>query len=692
MKNMLDKFILLALGLSLFLAAAQAKELSRQFQLIPLPRQIEVVSEKGLTCPDVSYITLEGEGEFPVLSDILDRLPRAANSGKGVFLKLTATGTPESEEGYVLEVTKESIRVQSRSAAGLFYGCQTLAQLMEDSRDFGLIIPSMKITDYPALTYRAVHFDVKHHLDNIRYYYDCIDKLARYKVNAIIWELEDKLAFSRRPEISAPNAISKQEMQALSRYARERHIEISPLVQGLGHASFILKHHWELREDPASDWSFCPSDPRTYELQYDLYRDALEALPDGKYLHIGGDEVSAIGIDERCRATGKSPFELQMIWLRQVCRFALDHGRIPIFWDDMPLKHGGLWGLFWNNYSAEELDKKWNSARLDAAIELFPKECIYMRWNYFDITEPVNERLLEWYSNKGLKVMGATAAAAGDSPIIPRNESRLAEIRGFNRLAFRHHLEGMLTTAWDDGSPHWETVMRGFIAQGEYGWNPEGRSVASYKAAHSQREFGLAAAGGELAFLDDLEKAMFFYDSALIESGNRNPAYQCADFTLISLPDASRPGTWSAKYEENVKQAHTEMERYARVASLLGEAQHHARRNRYTLDVYEQVNHLQIFPSRLLVGLSRYDKAPTEASRTEAAEELRRLCASFYEMRRRLEDVYGKTRFLSMPDGYIAGSNHPKNMAARTFDNDWMFLYEQPMVKRIAEWLNKPSE
>ena len=80
-------------------------------------------------------------------------------------------------------------------------------------------------------------------------------------MNAIIWELEDKLRFTRRPEVAAPNAISKQEMQALCRYAKERNVEICPLVQGLGHAGFILKHHWELRENPDSDWEFCPSDP-----------------------------------------------------------------------------------------------------------------------------------------------------------------------------------------------------------------------------------------------------------------------------------------------------------------------------------------------------------------------------------------------------------------------------------------------
>lgn len=198
--------------------------------------------------------------------------------------------------------------------------------------------------------------------------YRLIDKLARYKINNIIWELEDKLRFTRRPEVGAPNAISKQEMQAICRYAKERNIIINPLIQGLGHAGYILKHHWELREDPNSDWEFCPSDPRTYEFLFDLYLDAIEAMPYSKYLHIGGDEITAIGIDERCKATGKTAFELQMEWLKKVCDFAVVHGKTPIFWDDMPLKYANLWWLLHRPLTDEQIIKNWKTDKLDEAI------------------------------------------------------------------------------------------------------------------------------------------------------------------------------------------------------------------------------------------------------------------------------------------------------------------------------------
>ena len=117
---------------------------------------------------------------------------------------------------------KKGVVIAARSEAGLFYGCQTLEQVLEDSRDYNCPIPAMKITDFPSIAYRAVHLDTKHHLDRMEYYYAMMDKLARYKINAVIWELEDKLRYTRRPEIASPNAISKQEMQALCRYAKER--------------------------------------------------------------------------------------------------------------------------------------------------------------------------------------------------------------------------------------------------------------------------------------------------------------------------------------------------------------------------------------------------------------------------------------------------------------------------------------
>lgn len=681
--------ILLSISLCLTSILLFANKLDSSFQLIPQPQFIQLLEkQEGIMGSELTYIFAGHNAAIPVLGPIANSLPQHKGKGKGIVLKLTSDNVPASHEGYVLEVTRKGVVIMARDKAGLFYGCQTLEQLLEDNRDFNKPIPAMKITDYPSLDYRAVHFDNKHHLDRMEYYYREIDKLAKYKINAVIWEIEDKLRYTRRPEIAAPNAISKQEMAALCRYAQERNVEISPLVQGLGHAGFILKHHWELRENPDSDWEFCPSDPRTYEVQFDLYRDAIEAMPYGRYLHVGGDEITAIGIDERCKATGKTPFELQMYWLKKVCDFAIENGRIPIFWDDMPLKYAGVWNYISGN-EPKDANKTLNTEKLDAAIELFPKECVYMRWNYNDATIPEHKELLEWYHNKGLKVMAATGASIGSSTFMPRNNSRSEYIKGFSQLVADNNLEGILATAWDDGSPHLETVWRGYIAQGEFGWNPSARNIHQFKEAHAQREFGFKPEQNRMQFLDELEETLFFFDGALVTAGRRNPAWQVRDFKLIELPNKEKPGEWSNTYKKKIERAYQEEERYQKIAEGINTAKQHALRNRYTLQIYEQTNHLQNYPTKLIIALHEFDIAVDNTSREKALARVSEVCSYFKSMRANLEEVYSKTRFMQNPEGYIADLNHHHHLSAKTNNSDWIFLYELPMVRKTLQWIEK---
>jgi hexosaminidase len=313
------------------------------FAIIPQPRQVELVSGGGLEYGKLANLVCTGGFNRPVMGQILSRLTVSYTEGKSTLvLKLDDSGiAPESPEGYIMTINSREVNIISAGEAGLFYGCQTLEQLLEDARDFNVSIPACKITDFPELSYRAVHFDVKHHLDHMHYYYECIDRLACYKINAVIFEFEDKLRYRRQPLVGAPQAISMDEMAALTNYAHERHIEISPLVQGLGHATFILKHkkYEHLRELPYNHWAFCPFDEGTYKVLFDLYRDAIEATPGSKYLHIGGDEIGNIGLCPRCKPTAdkEGTLSLNLYWLKRVCDFANENGRIPIFWDDMPL-------------------------------------------------------------------------------------------------------------------------------------------------------------------------------------------------------------------------------------------------------------------------------------------------------------------------------------------------------------------
>ncbi len=124
--------LLFLLGLSVRMSAVG---LDKRFQILPLPQQMEIQKGKGISAGELSFVTMKGEGEIPVLGNMLDALPRYAVKGvKGVTLSMTEKDVPVSPEGYVLEVSSKGVAIRARSQAGLFYGCQTLEQLMEDSR------------------------------------------------------------------------------------------------------------------------------------------------------------------------------------------------------------------------------------------------------------------------------------------------------------------------------------------------------------------------------------------------------------------------------------------------------------------------------------------------------------------------------------------------------------------------------
>jgi hexosaminidase len=151
-------------GLILF-----AENLPSPFIILPQPQSVVLLNEQGLEPGMLQYLVLQGEFSRPVMGDILSQLTIGKSAGKGT-LTLILDKTPASipsDEGYIMTISGGKAEIISKTEAGLFYGCQSLEQLLEDARDYKKPVPSCKITDYPVLSYRAVHFDVKHHLDHM---------------------------------------------------------------------------------------------------------------------------------------------------------------------------------------------------------------------------------------------------------------------------------------------------------------------------------------------------------------------------------------------------------------------------------------------------------------------------------------------------------------------------------------------
>ncbi len=683
MKNLL--FVLMAATMMLLSSCGPFGKSKGEFILLPQPQTFEITGNSKLMPGSITHYRLADGIKLPVPPEYVKHLEEtnAVSDAQVIFRK---DHDPELEkEEYHLDITRNTVTIYGSRRTGLLYGWMTLQQLISDAEEQGVPLPLCSIKDSPKLDYRAIHLDMKHHLEKTEYYYQLMDQLASYKVNAIIAEVEDKLAYERQPLVGSEDALSIKEWKKLSDYAKARNIRISPLVQGLGHASFILKHdqYSELRDDPESDWAFNPLDPKTYEVQFDLYLDAMEAMPHGRYLHVGGDEVHTTG-----RGSGKTELELQLTWLNKVCEFADEHGRTPIFWDDMPIKYAELYRpMFTTRYSREEVDSMWaaNEYKLVESLDLFPKNCIYMRWNYSHPEAEGNIKAMEWFSDNGLEVMGATAGQTR-WVLMPQNESNMENIRSFANTSIEKKIDGLLLTLWDDDSPHFELYMRGILAFAEYTWSGDRRSKEEIKAAYRHREYSYTLADEEYGFVEKLEKLVGWWNFALLKSNLRKSMKTMTDpleEAVIDLPFSGEPGAWSEKYDDKLNAAAAALEVSEEIAATIASMKTETHRNRYRLEVYEQVNNLVLFSAQALLALKAYDTAGDDQAEQEAMEAIQLLHADFSALRTVLEKVYGKTRILTKPEGYLLDQDHHRHLANQSISFEWQFAAELAFLEKI---------
>jgi hexosaminidase len=675
MRNFLSILFLIFI----FWSCVPKEKSEAHFVVLPSPSSFEITGNSKMNSSDLDAVFKDAKNHFTsgqALSDFQND-------------QISFALEPELEikpEGYLLEITDRKVEIKSSTDAGLWYGLMTLGQLLEDAKDQNVPLPLCAVSDEPALAYRAVHLDVKHHLEKKEYYYELMDRFAAQKINAVIIEIEDKLKYELQPKVGSSDGFSIAEWKEISDYAMARNIRISPLVQGLGHASFILKHeeYMPLRDDPESDWAFNPLNEEIYSVQFDLYTDALKAFPYANYLHVGGDEVHTTG-----RNSGKSPLELQLIWLNRVSEYAAQKGLTPIFWDDMPLQNAGVYrSIYDSKLTASQVDSIWsvNEPNLTKYIDMFPKNCVYMRWNYDMPESPGNNRAIKWFTDNGFKVMGATAGQTRWN-LMPLDQSNTNNIRDFALISIRNKADGLLLTLWDDDSPHFELYQRGISIFAEYTWAGEKRTTEELHAAFRQRAFGADFANAEMEFINNLEEPVAFWKNALLgQRRNRNNLKDLKnpiDEALISMPNPDSAGSWTQKYQDKIAKAEANLARVDSVLQVIQESKKLAVRNNYTLEVYEQVAQAVQFSNRAIITLAQLDE-PSGERRSQAQAKLAGMDTEWKAIQSQLETVYGKTRQLNKPADYILDQDHHHHLAnqAQNF-SDWQFYVEGLFLEKV---------
>jgi hypothetical protein len=467
----------------------------------------------------------------------------------------------------------------------------------------------MRISDWPDIAERACHYDTKHHQDKREYVESFIRDLARYKINMLVWEWEDKFLYPSHPGIGAPGAFTMEEMQEITRYARKYHVQLVPLVQGLGHVSYILKwpQYNHLREIEASNWEFCPLKEESYELLSDLWKDAIEATPGSEYIHIGSDETYEIGMCEHCRQradeVGKSGLYHQFIKkagapLQALGRSVMVWER-PMGWTESNSPATGvepLQGLvLMEDYHYESGDFEFAQEAKAAGHEIFS----------YDPNPGIEPLFLPYF----FKLRGE-----GEN----EREAESALQNSYNAVsqaAKSGHFDGMINTSWDDSGLHNQVWMLSFINSAEWAWSGANPSAEEFIEKFFVNYYGDSSTDmKELFHL--LNRAAYYYYKSF-----ERRVWHYGDIGKTHLPDLPRGDNleydefWNREYAEKIDESREQLVHMERAMAIIRANQSAGIRNCYDLEIFSSVVQLLKHTCNTYLALSDLELAIKEAHR-----------------------------------------------------------------------------
>ena len=355
---------------------------------IPVPLKMEQGTGSFLLSEKTKlYTNLQG-GEAELWENYLKALPvqlkeaRMKDRKQMLFLLITPK-TPQlpSPESYTLSVTSQRIEIRATSGAGLFYGMQTLLQLMQPASTGSYSVPSVEIEDTPRFAYRGLMLDVSRHFSTKEFIKKQIDALAYYKINrlhlhltdAAGWRLEikkyplltDFAAWRTDPtwkkwwnggrkyvRFDAPGAYggyyTQDDIREILEYARQHYITVIPEIEMPSHSEEVLAAYPQLScsGEPYKNSDFCVGNEETFTFLENVLTEVMELFP-SEYIHVGGDEAgkSAWKTCPKCQKRMKDEHlanvdELQSYLIHRIEKFLNNHGRRLLGWDE--ILQGGI--------------------------------------------------------------------------------------------------------------------------------------------------------------------------------------------------------------------------------------------------------------------------------------------------------------------------------------------------------------
>ena len=386
---------------SLALAALAADELS----VIPVPQKVERQDGAFRLSPDTRIFASYGSTEtagllaaalrkstgYPL--DVRRQLFSSAPPNNGILLTTKNADAGLGPEGYALTIATNSVVIRAPTQAGLFYGVQTLLQLLPPEILASKVVanadwqaPCVHITDWPRFKWRGFMLDVSRHFYNQDEVEQLLDAMALHKLNTFHWHLTDdngwRIEIKKYPKLTSIGAwrdgvgfglatnsttaygpdgryggfYTQAEIREVVAYAAARHITVVPEIEMPGHALAALAAYPQFGtgdgpftiplKGGVNPGIYSPAKDGTFEFLDNVLAEVFQLFP-SKYIHIGGDEVppEPWKNDAACQALMKreglkTPDELESWFIRRIEKFVNANGKTLIGWSE--IARGGL--------------------------------------------------------------------------------------------------------------------------------------------------------------------------------------------------------------------------------------------------------------------------------------------------------------------------------------------------------------
>ena len=412
------------------------------------------------------------------LGRLTDRSLRAYLEAQGIKSGDDLGSDDLRKQAYVIHVSTSGVIVAGRSAQGLFYGVQTLRQLLREQEGTGantavlasragapapheqLAIPSLSIRDWPSMEWRGVQDDISRGpIPTLDYLKMQIRTLAEYKINLLGFNMEHVFDFQTQPlVVPREAAFTPAEIKELVEYASKYYVTLLPEQQAFGHLHQFLKYeiYSDLAETPHGH-VLTPTNPKTYDFIRQVYGEIVPLFP-GPLFHIGSDETFELGLGQtKALAAQEGLGRVYLEHLQKVFEIMRPYHKQLMFWGDIAVKYPEL-------------------------LTILPKDMIAVPWDYDP--KPSYEDIITPYTNAGLRVVVAPGTGNWGA-IWPDLDSAFVNIRNFVRDGQKHGAIGVLNTTWnDDGESLVDMTWPALVFGAAASWQAGESSIDDFKTSY----------------------------------------------------------------------------------------------------------------------------------------------------------------------------------------------------------------